>query len=181
MNGTVDNVQFPFFSLNANVIANAQCEQNLTIGGSRGCQGRAAPDQISFIFIQFSEKILPNDSFLAIFIGFSPPPPICEILDLPLVTLKIHPAPPHFPKHKSAMHKWTHPSVRVCPRGCGVHHYRLQKKFAKVMFLQVSVCPYGGTCMAGGHVWLGGCVWLGGHAWLGACIAGGVHGWGCAW
>ena len=76
--------------------------------------------------------------------------------------------------------------------------YRPQTKFAKVMFLQVSVCPQGG------RVWLlwgwGMCgyspggVWLlpggGGHAWLlwgayvakrGACMArgvakGGMHG-----
>ena len=63
--------------------------------------------------------------------------------------------------------------------------YRPQTKFAKVMFLQVSVCPWGGVggC-SGGHVWLllGGHAWLlwggmhgcsGGHAWL---LLGGVHG-----
>ena len=55
--------------------------------------------------------------------------------------------------------------------------YRPQTKFAKVMFLQVSVCPRGGgvrgcsggACMvARGGAWL-----LGGHAWLlgGACVA----------
>ena len=69
----------------------------------------------------------------------------------------------------------------------GMHYcYRPQTKFAKVMFLQVSVCPHGG------------CAWfyLGGHAWfyLGACMVlfgGGVHGFiqrdvcgfirGCVW
>ena len=55
------------------------------------------------------------------------------------------------------------------------NYYRPQTKFAKVMFLQVCVCPHGG----------GACVVAGGHVWLpgGACVvAGGVHGcWGCAW
>ena len=57
--------------------------------------------------------------------------------------------------------------------------YRPQTKFAKVMFLQVSVCPQGGHAwlLAGGrHVWL---LW-GGHAWLlgGACmVAPGGHAW----
>ena len=67
-------------------------------------------------------------------------------------------------------------------------NYHLQTKFAKVMFLQVSVCPHwGGACMVlcrgvcmvylGGHAWfyLGeGHAWfyLGGHAWFysGACV-----------
>ena len=56
-------------------------------------------------------------------------------------------------------------------------------KFAKLMFLQVSVCPRGGGYVAcGGHVWQGGM-----HGW-GACMAGwghvwrgGMHGWGHAW
>ena len=46
-------------------------------------------------------------------------------------------------------------------------------KFAKVMFLQASVCPQGGE-----HVWLlGGCAWLRG----GVCVValGGMHG--CSW
>ena len=71
--------------------------------------------------------------------------------------------------------------------------------FAKVMFLQVCVCPQeghawqgcvhggwhawqrGGACVAGGHVWQGACMVLGtcmagnmhgrGHAWQGACMA----------
>ena len=84
-------------------------------------------------------------------------------------------------------------------------HYRPQTKFAKVMFLQVSVCPRGGACMValGGHAWLlwggvrgctgevcvvalgggmHGCSWgvcvvaLGGHVWL---LQGGMHG--CSW
>ena len=74
--------------------------------------------------------------------------------------------------------------------------YRPQTKFAKVMFLQLSVCPQGGRAwlLRGG---MRGC--LGGHAWLlwgGACVVapggvcgcsggvcvvapGGVHG--CSW
>ena len=53
-------------------------------------------------------------------------------------------------------------------------------KFAKVMVLQVSVCPQGGV-----HGCQGACVVAGGHAWLwggvcmvwGVCVtAGGVHG-----
>ena len=36
-------------------------------------------------------------------------------------------------------------------------HYRLQTKFAKVMFSRVSVCPLG-ACVAGGHVWQGECI-----------------------
>ena len=84
------------------------------------------------------------------------------------------------------------------------NYYRPQTKFAKVMFLQVCVCPrggghewlprggvhgfrgdmhgYQGACMvAGGRVWfLGGMHGCGGHVWLlgvGACMAAG----GCAW
>ena len=47
------------------------------------------------------------------------------------------------------------------------NYYRLQTKFAKVMFLQVSVCPQGvGACMAGGRAWLRGvCMVAGGCAW----------------
>ena len=49
-------------------------------------------------------------------------------------------------------------------------YYRPQTKFAKVMFLQVSVCPQGGACMAGKG---GMCGWGGGHAWLGrGCMHG---------
>ena len=83
-------------------------------------------------------------------------------------------------------------------------YYRPQTKFAKVMFLQVSVCPQGGACVVapgggacvvaprgvcmvapgGGHAWLlWGGAWLlqGGHAWLlpGGCawlLQGGMHG-----
>ena len=64
-------------------------------------------------------------------------------------------------------------------------YYRPQTKFAKVMFLQVSLCPQGGACVAkgggmcgkggvhgkGGHAWWRGCVWQRGHvSWKG-----GVH------
>ena len=80
--------------------------------------------------------------------------------------------------------------------------YSPQTKFAKVMFLQVSVCPQGGgvAFMARGHMWQGACMVggvcggggvcvvvggacvAGGNAWRGACMvgrvcmAGGVHG-----
>ena len=66
-------------------------------------------------------------------------------------------------------------------------------KFAKVMFLQVSVCPWGqgacvvaGGCVVGGHAWL----WWGVRGCGGACVVvgvvcmvvGGMRGcWGCAW
>ena len=60
-----------------------------------------------------------------------------------------------------------------------VNFYRPLTKFAKVMFLQVSVCPQGGgvhgggrVCVAGGHAWQG-CVHGRGCAWQGACTAGG--------
>ena len=52
-------------------------------------------------------------------------------------------------------------------------YYRPQTKFAKVMFLQVCVCPRGGrACFLGG-----------GHACFpGVCgCRGGMCGWGCAW
>ena len=62
----------------------------------------------------------------------------------------------------------------LCAHFFVMHHrniYRPQTKFAKVMFLQVSVILSTG----GGHAWL-----LGGHAWLlwGACVValGGMHG-----
>ena len=52
----------------------------------------------------------------------------------------------------------------------GMHScYRPQTKFAKVMFLQVSVCPRGGACMVAGGacvVAAGGCVVAGVHVWL---------------
>ena len=74
-----------------------------------------------------------------------------------------------------------------------MHFYRLQTKFAKVMFLQVSVCPHWGGCAwfyLGGHAWFysegmhgfirgvhgfirgAWVVLLGGHAWFysGACV-----------
>ena len=76
--------------------------------------------------------------------------------------------------------------------------YRPQTKFAKVMFLQVSVCPHGGACMVawGVHGCSGGCAWFfrggwghawffwgvypifsGGHAWLLQGGGGGGHVW----
>ena len=76
-----------------------------------------------------------------------------------------------------------------------LYHYRPQTKFAKVMFLQVSVCTQGGhawqgrgVCVGGGMHGRGACVeggmcGGGGHAWQGACMArggscmaGGMHG-----
>ena len=59
--------------------------------------------------------------------------------------------------------------------------YRPQTKFAKIMFSQVSVCPRGrgvhgtGSMYGRGHAWQVGCVWQR------VCMAGGVHGRGCAW
>ena len=58
------------------------------------------------------------------------------------------------------------------------NYYRPQTKFAKVMFLQVSVCPRGGSmrgCSEGACVVAGGaCVVApGGCAWL---LQGGMHG-----
>ena len=72
--------------------------------------------------------------------------------------------------------------------------YCPQTKFAKVMFLQVSVCPQGGGgmrgCQGGMHGW--GCAWLlggmhgcWGHVWLlggmhgcwGTCVVAGGHAW----
>ena len=73
------------------------------------------------------------------------------------------------------------------PGGCASlvpPFYHLQTKFAKVMFLQVSVCPKG-VCMAGGMYGRGVCmvrgVCGGGHAWQGVCVRWGMHGRGCAW
>ena len=79
-----------------------------------------------------------------------------------------------------------------------ISNYRPQTKFAKVMFLQVSVCPQGCVWQGGGHAWLwGACMvvgggvhgcrghaWLWGHVWLGGMcsyrgvcmVAGGMHG-----
>ena len=69
--------------------------------------------------------------------------------------------------------------------------YRPQTKFAKVMFLQVSVCPqWGGRhchacppCHAHPPADTTAMAW--GRTWQGACMAGGVfggmHGRGCAW
>ena len=83
-------------------------------------------------------------------------------------------------------------------------HIFTARKFAKVMFLQVSICPWGGgmrgrgACVVGGHAWQGdmrgrGHVWWGGacmagehvwqegYVWWGTCMAGGVHGRGYVW
>ena len=67
-----------------------------------------------------------------------------------------------------------------------IYFYRPQTKFAKVMFLQVSVCPQGGMhgCSGGACVVAPGgvcMVALGGHAWLlrggmCSCSRGGMHG-----
>ena len=50
-------------------------------------------------------------------------------------------------------------------------YYRPQTKFAKVMFLQASVCPQG-VCVAGRGVYGGGHAWRGGMHGGGACVAG---------
>ena len=60
----------------------------------------------------------------------------------------------------------------VCDTLYNFDFYRPQTKFAKVMFLQVSVCPHGGACVVlfgGGRAWfyLGGMHgFMGGHAWF---------------
>ena len=56
--------------------------------------------------------------------------------------------------------KCSKPRVKRGPwiRACKGAYYRPQTKFAKVMFLQVSVCPQEGVG--------------GGHAWWGTCMAG---------
>ena len=56
-----------------------------TIGESRGAPGTRDPplSPISFIFMQFSAKILSSNAFLVQTQGLAPPP-IWEILDLPL-------------------------------------------------------------------------------------------------
>ena len=59
--------------------------------------------------------------------------------------------------------------------------YRPQTKFAKVMFLQVSVCPHRGGGMRGFIRWgVRGFIWGGvrGFIWGGACM---VLFRGCAW
>ena len=67
-------------------------------------------------------------------------------------------------------------------------NYLPQTKFAKVMFLQVSVCPRGVACVVGGVHGRRACV-AGGHAWqggvcgrgacvVGTCMAGGYAGFG---
>ena len=67
-------------------------------------------------------------------------------------------------------------------------YYRPQTKFAKVMFLQVSVCPQGGwltwqgACMAGGVCMAGVPVWQVGHVWQeGVHGRGSMHGRGRVW
>ena len=63
--------------------------------------------------------------------------------------------------------------------------YRPQTKFAKVMFLHLSViysvhrggrASQGGMCGRGGHVWWGGHVWQRGMHGQGSCMAGGMCG-----
>ena len=61
-------------------------------------------------------------------------------------------------------------------------YHRPQTKFAKVMFLQVSVCPQRGACVAGGHAWWGVCMVGGMHGRGEVCVAGGAcMAGGCAW
>ena len=86
----------------------------------------------------------------------------------------------------------THPTGML---SCLPSNYRPQMKFAKVMFLQVSVCPQGGHAWLGRGVCMPGGVHGWGHAWLeggmcgwGVCMAGGLHSWGvcvagggCVW
>ena len=93
--------------------------------------------------------------------------------------------------------EWWH-CCTACVRPCShltsaIYFYRPQRKFAKVMFLQVSVCPQRGACVVarGG----GGMCMVARGAWVvvrGACMVplGGMHGcsgghawffWGHAW
>ena len=97
-----------------------------------------------------------------------------------------------------ASHPWQyhwHLSLCVCPgfhvtellRRC-IFYYSPQRSCGKAMFSQASMILFtAGMYMAGGHAWQGGgmhsggtCI-AGGHAWQGVCMAGGVHGRGCAW
>ena len=60
-------------------------------------------------------------------------------------------------------------------------NYWPRRKFAKVMFSQVSVCPQGGvcgvgTCIARGRAWWGAMCGRGGVCGRGACVVGDVHG-----
>ena len=77
---------------------------------------------------------------------------------------------------------------------CWSNIYHPQTKFAKVMFLQVCVCPQGregvsGTCQGGMHGWVdgeggtcgGGLVWQGGMHGQGDAWLGGMHGRGHVW
>ena len=65
------------------------------------------------------------------------------------------------------------------------NHYRLQTKFAKVMFLHVCVCPWEGMhgrgCAWQGACMVGECAWWGSMCGRRACMTGGVHGGGHVW
>ena len=60
------------------------------------------------------------------------------------------------------------------PRGSLSYYYLPQTKFAKVMFLPVSVCPQGAMHSGGGSAWQGGHAWRGGGVWC--AWRGGMHG-----
>ena len=77
--------------------------------------------------------------------------------------------------HDNSINVTSKLKIHLVPRP---QYYRPQKKFAKVMFSQVSVCPQGwhvwwgvwhGVCMMGGMLARGACM-------PGACVAGGMHG-----
>ena len=81
---------------------------------------------------------------------------------------------------------WSPPWIRQCDVSLFIcsSYYRPQTKFEKVIFSQVSVCPQGEACIAGGmrvggacmaedHAWQGDMHGSGGgHAWQGACMTG---------
>ena len=79
----------------------------------------------------------------------------------------------HSPHTRRVWRLISHP---IC--GVTIDYYHPQTKFAKVMFLQVFVCPQGkGMHGRGGHVWWeGGVCGGGGHVWKGGVHGGGVCG-----
>ena len=70
------------------------------------------------------------------------------------------------------------PAGRALSSDWAVNSYRLQTKFAKVMFLHLSVSHsvhIEGVCGRGVRMWQGV------RIWQGACVSEGMHGRGCAW
>ena len=86
------------------------------------------------------------------------------------------PFPLSFSRDSTTVSPTTHPVEFPLP-----NIYRLQTKFAKVMFLQVSVCPWewGVSGRGMGRAWQG--VYMAGSVHGRGCMAGGMHGRGHAW